>query len=54
VLALYSVALVVGQAPVLMRNKANSQSAVPALCSPANWGLMDSTRWGLAPWHLMG
>ena len=29
-LALYSVALVVGQAPVLMRNRA-SQSAVPAL-----------------------
>ena len=38
-LALYSVALVVGQAPVLMRNRA-SQSAVPALCLPANWGHM--------------
>ena len=47
VLALYSVALVVGQASVLMRNRA-SQSAVPALCLPAIWGHihMDSTRWG--------
>ena len=35
VLALYSVALVVGQARVLMRNRA-SQLAVPALCLPAN------------------
>ena len=40
-LALYSVALVVGQAPVLMRNRA-SQSAVPALCLPANWGHMGA------------
>jgi len=31
---------VVGQAPVLMRNRA-SQSAEPALCLPANWGHMD-------------
>ena len=42
VLGLYSVALVVGQASVLMRNRA-SQSAVPALSLPipANWGHMD-------------
>jgi len=42
VLALYLlvIALVVGQAPVLMRNRA-SQSAEPALCLPANWGHMD-------------
>jgi len=45
VLALYSVALVlvVGHASVLMRiNRANnSQSAVLALCLPANWSHMD-------------